>query len=50
VDEHQWGLRSAPSAEERRKWGAWVRSAEFNIEVLVGSEECPSWPEEHGLT
>ena len=46
MEEYQWGLRSALSAEERHKWAGWVRSAETNIGAPVGIEERPSQAEE----
>jgi len=48
AEEHRWGLRSALSAEERRKRGGWVRSAEYNIGAPAGIEEHPSQAEERG--
>ena len=48
MEEHRWGLRSALSAEEHRKEGGWVRSAESNIGALVEIEERPSQAEECG--
>jgi hypothetical protein len=48
VKEHRWGLSCALSAEERRKGGGWVRSAESNIGAPVGIDERPSQAEERG--
>jgi len=48
VEENRWGLRRGLSAEERRKGGGRVWSAESNIGAPVGIEERQSQGKECG--